>query len=36
MSNGKEVAIITTSYGDMVVEFFEKVALLNLETAELD
>ena len=34
-SDGKEVAIITTDYGDMVVEFFEKVAPKHVESFKL-
>ena len=32
MSNGKEVAIITTSYGDMMVEFFDDSAPKHVES----
>ena len=35
MSNGKEVAIITTSYGDMVVEFFDDSAPKHVESFKL-
>ena len=35
MSNGKEVAIITTSYGDMVVEFFDDSAPKHVESFKI-